>query len=204
MRYSCPSDEEISAYGRFPGIRKMLERHASGCPECANRIRPARIKFGRQRASVLISLVLVLASIGVSLRFPQSTLQEGCHASQELQPVTVGTPPLPIALNGSVFHGSEATRIRASFKTSQVRPIGQGDTLGMIARQAYGAVNEGLWEALVEYNNHPDNENRFANRYGRPLDVKDLPVGSAIQVPPQQILMLIFHRVEMADASLGR
>ena len=55
----------------------------------------------------------------------------------------------------------------------------------------------------MEYNNHPDNENRFASRYGRPLDVKDLPVGSAIQVPPQQILMLIFHRVEVADASIG-
>ena len=204
MRYSCPSDEEVSAYGRFPWIRKMLENHASGCPECANRIRPARSKFGRQRASVLITLVLVLASIGVSLNFPQSALQEGCHVTQELQPVTVGTPPPPITLNGYVFHGSEATQIRNSFKTSQVRPIGPGDTLGKIASQAYGAVNEGLWEALVEYNNHPDNETRFASRYGRPLDVKDLPVGSAIQVPPQRILMLIFHRVEVADASLGR
>lgn len=148
-------------------------------------------------------MVMVLAGIGSCLRFPQSTLLKGCPVAQELQPVAVDTPPLPIALNGYVFHGSEATRIRTSFKTSGVRPIGQGDTLGKIARQAYGAVNEDLWEALVEYNNHPDNENRFASRYGRPLDVKDLPVGSAIQVPPQQILMLIFHRVEVADASIG-
>ncbi len=204
MRYSCPSDEEIAAYGRFPGIRRVLEQHASSCPECTARIRPVRTKFCQRRASVLLCLVMALAGIGFCLRFPQSTEAEISPVAQRSQQVAIEVPPPTIMLNGHVFQGNEATQIRASFKTSGVRPIGQGDTLGKIARQAYGAVNEDLWEALVEYNNHPDNENRFASRYGRPLDVKDLPVGSAIQVPPQQILMLIFHRVEVADASLGR
>lgn len=204
MRYSCPSDEEIAAYGLSRGLRMVLDRHASTCPECAGRIRPSRTRFSRRRGLILSCFLTIFACMGLWLGLSRSATPGVGPVAQRPQRIVVEASDASISLNGHVFHGSKAEQIRASFKTSGLRTIHRGDTIGRIARQAYGALNEGIWEALMEYNNHPDNEFRFANRYGRALSVDNLPVGAAIQMPPQQILMLIFHRVEVANATAGR
>jgi len=204
LSYSCPSDQEVDAYGRFPEIRRYLDEHAATCSGCRLRLEPVRRARSRQKRGLATFVVAMLLLLGTSFPQGQAWLPP-CSAQASPTAEDVAKPTLcdatPLLLNGHRFHGVEAQSIRDSFQAAQFKEVRKGDTLGRLARQIYGASSEDLWPALVEFNNHPENALNFERRYGRPLAVDDLPIGGLVQFPPRQVLLLIRHRVVVATAA---
>lgn len=210
MSYNCPSREERDGYHKFSRLRESLDEHARDCDSCRERLLIPRRRLARARmmtAARLAGLLLLFSGVafqGAAWMAPAT----GCEVPLASAP-SAPTPPVAavaaraIQLNGHTFQGSEASKIDSAFEGSDLYTIRPGDTLSRVAERKYGQASAGLWQAIVEFNNHPQNPRSFEKRYGMELREQELLAGQIIQLPPKPVLLLIVNRVEVANVPSG-